>query len=583
MIQTQTTRAVRNSFSSPQFRTFTKPTTPYVQLFCRALTSQKSEDLINYTSGRYLFNEDLRLKERHVEFDIDALKEAATRHIGLQHGKVERISKLAEGGFNRVFLLTAENGFQAATLEFLRLKGVPAPKLYGYSVSHENPVGVEYILMEKGNGVGVETKWNTMTKRQRHALASSYVNIEKRLFAIHFRSSGSIYFKKDIPAELQASLYADGHGKDEASARFCIGPIADYMFWYGKRAELDQYRGPWRNPNDYLQAIAGKEIEWTRRYGKMMDLDFPHNGLVKGKQDPQKYISLLQRYQTLASSLLPKDKSSPLNQPTLRHPDLNPNNILVSPDTCAVSCIIDWQHTVIEPRLLAAGYPPAFENPETDEPRGVEEPQLPSDYVTLSSEEKAEADELYRRQLLSHYYHIFNGAFNKSHLHALQDPLINPRKHLVDRAGRQWTGNLMTLSGAIARMLEYWPLLPDTKDIVCPVKLEPSELKELEANETMWFGLNTLMNHWREKIGGISEDGWVASNRYDEAVKKTKELKDSLVAAAEGDEEDLDCCIKAGLFEITRRKTEAPRLDCMCSEQILRSTNKTRGAANFLR
>lgn len=131
--------------------------------------------------------------------------------------------------------------------------------------------------------------------------------------------------------------------------------------------------------------------------------------------------------------LLPQD---PTSHRPLRHPDLNPNNIFISPDLGAVSCIIDWQHTTVEPLLLVAGYTRAYENPDPEEPPNLKEPSLPEDYGILSTEAKAEADELYRRRLLFHYYHIFNGGLNKPHLNALRDPLLRPRQHVIEWAGR---------------------------------------------------------------------------------------------------------------------------------------------------
>jgi hypothetical protein len=56
------------------------------------------------------------------------------------------------------------------------------------------------------------------------------------------------------------------------------------MFWYGKRAGLSLYRGPWNDPKKYLASIAEKEIEWTRQYGKPVQLDFPHNGVFPGEK-----------------------------------------------------------------------------------------------------------------------------------------------------------------------------------------------------------------------------------------------------------------------------------------------------------
>ena len=192
----------------------------------------------------------------------------------------------------------------------------------------------------------------------------------------------------------------------------------------------------------------------------------------------------------------------------------------------------------MEPRLLVAGFPRAFENPEIIEPFNLDEPKLPTEYDSLSVDRKAEADELYRRQTLFHYYRIFNGVLNKPHLSDLRDPLLHPRKHLVDRAGRQWSGNLITLMGALVRMTEYWSLLPDTEGIHCPVKFMPDELETFHKHEEIWFALNAVVNQWRDQIG-VNEDGWVTNERYDDAVKRARQLKDNLTVEMEGDEEDI--------------------------------------------
>lgn len=163
-------------------------------------------DLYSYTSGRFLFDESLRLHERYVEFDHIALLRETEKFVGRDHGRATHIAKLAEGGFNHVFLIKMDDGLEvvakipyrftgpkyyatasdAATLCFLHSKSIPMPRLYGYSPSEDNPVGVEYILMEKAKGVGLQNKWHGMSKRDRHKLALSFVEIEKKFFSIPF-------------------------------------------------------------------------------------------------------------------------------------------------------------------------------------------------------------------------------------------------------------------------------------------------------------------------------------------------------------------------------------------------------------
>lgn len=218
------------------------------------------------------------MKERYVDFNVKALKHAAEAAVDKRHGKVVSIEKLAEGCFNRVFILQLQDGFEliakipyhitlpdhfataseAATLTFLRSKGIPVPEVYNYSATADNPVGTEYILMQKAPGVGLGTKWLNLQDVEIKRLAHSFVEIEKKLFEIPFGATGSLYFKNDIPLENQAPLYIGEHGTEDT--RFCIGPIADYMFWYGKRKGLEFNRGPWQTPVEYLQSVAQKEI-----------------------------------------------------------------------------------------------------------------------------------------------------------------------------------------------------------------------------------------------------------------------------------------------------------------------------------
>ncbi|CEL06002.1 hypothetical protein ASPCAL07114 [Aspergillus calidoustus] len=152
-----------------------------------------------------------------------------------------------------------------------------------------------------------------MSKRDRLTLASSFVDIEKRLFEIPFGSIGGIYFKGDVPSHLQAALLQADADQDTAPETFCIGPTAGSMFCYGKRAGMDLYHvshqvictlvrsltGTGKNPTEYLRSIAEREIEWTQRFGKSLELDFPHNAVFPGEKLPEDYLALLHKYLTL--------------------------------------------------------------------------------------------------------------------------------------------------------------------------------------------------------------------------------------------------------------------------------------------
>lgn len=116
--------------------------------------------------------------------------------------------KLAEGGFNRVFLLTMDDGLEVivkipysiavpkrlstesevATLDFLRSKGIPVPRVHAWSSEAENEVRSEYVIMEKAAGKPLEGRWFGLTTKEQVALIASYVEIEHKLFSFQFSS-----------------------------------------------------------------------------------------------------------------------------------------------------------------------------------------------------------------------------------------------------------------------------------------------------------------------------------------------------------------------------------------------------------
>ncbi|KAI2715303.1 hypothetical protein CBS147332_4957 [Penicillium roqueforti] len=177
-----------------------------------------NSDLFEYTSGRFLFNEKLRHAERCIQFDVDALVRAACHSVGRRLDGVASITKLAEGGFNRVLQLTFNDGYavlarlpykttipkhyvvasEAATLTHLRAHGVPAPKVLVYSPDQTNPVGTEYILLERLEGIPLSDQWFSMDTKTRVKIMRQIVDMERRFISIHFPASGSLYYRRDL-------------------------------------------------------------------------------------------------------------------------------------------------------------------------------------------------------------------------------------------------------------------------------------------------------------------------------------------------------------------------------------------------
>ncbi|KAJ5389122.1 uncharacterized protein N7496_000190 [Penicillium cataractarum] len=108
-------------------------------------------DLFEYTSGRWIYNDALRHLERRRAFNVPELKRLAALAVHQKEDDIVSFEKLAEGGFNRTFLITMRDRFQlfaripypvtepkflvvaseVASLDFLRSHGIPVPKVFG--------------------------------------------------------------------------------------------------------------------------------------------------------------------------------------------------------------------------------------------------------------------------------------------------------------------------------------------------------------------------------------------------------------------------------------------------------------------
>lgn len=65
------------------------------------------EDFFRHTTGRWLWDEQVRLQERYKRFNVSALQKIAASSVGAR--RCVSMAKLAEGGFNRVFRLVMDN------------------------------------------------------------------------------------------------------------------------------------------------------------------------------------------------------------------------------------------------------------------------------------------------------------------------------------------------------------------------------------------------------------------------------------------------------------------------------------------
>lgn len=126
---------------------------------------------------------------------------------------------------------------EVATMEFVRNLGVPVPKVLSWSSNADNPVGAEYIIMEKAQGIQLQEVWDVMCPVQKCKFLAGLVDIEAKLSSTNIQAYGALYYDGDI---------ADGKCvyNENGLTKFCIGPSIRRLFWENKKAEMNIDRGP---------------------------------------------------------------------------------------------------------------------------------------------------------------------------------------------------------------------------------------------------------------------------------------------------------------------------------------------------
>ena len=230
----------------------------------------------------------------------------------------------------------------------------------------------------------------------------------------------------------------------------------------------------------------------------------------------------------MAPYLIPRDDT--LTWPTIRHPDLQPNNIFVSKNFEIMS-LIDWQHSSVLPLFLHCGIPHSLQNFSDPISQSLEAPRLPDNIESMSEDEQAEQAELLRKRQLHYYYVTETARRNPAHLHALTYDFSAARRRLYEQSVNPWEGDNVTLKSGLIHMAQKWCQVVGSPD-PCPVSFAPDEERECLRLEAEQREGDAQMTASKEMLG-IGPQGWVPSEHYSEVKAATATMKASVISGAE--------------------------------------------------
>lgn len=254
------------------------------------------------------------------------------------------------------------------------------------------------------------------------------------------------------------------------------------------------------------------------------------------EQPPSDHIENLDRYLLIAPSLIPRNPA--LSPFRIRHPDLQPSNIIVSrsPDSnLHIVGLIDWQHTSILPLFLLTGIPQQLQNYDDIGSQSMTRPSLPEKLDDLDETHQSEEVELYRRRLVHYHYVKSTEEYNELHYAGLTDPMGMLRHRLFSHASDPWEGETLELKIALIQATERWKTLAGG-GLPCPVVFDPDDVRETMKLGAEQREADECLEVCRVVIGSGPE-GWMPAEHYGEAMALSKKLKENGLAAAESEEE----------------------------------------------
>ncbi|EME42803.1 hypothetical protein DOTSEDRAFT_72312 [Dothistroma septosporum NZE10] len=516
------------------------------------------ETLFNHSSGRWLWNEEVQIRCRRQTFNIVELAQAAATAASSQ--SCVKLVKLAEGSFNKAFLLTMDDGqeivaklpnpnagyehfttaSEVATMDYARnVLGLPVPQVYAWSSSAENPVGAEYVLMAKCPGIELHKLWDTITDRQKAAIIHKLVSYEAMFASSTLPKYGSIYYARDLKCTKKDEGVLLPLGQSMHRPGFVIGPTTDRNFFDHGRAGATTNRGPWSTVEEYNLAIAEREIACLQRSSKYPDPQGFYNGPGQYQQDLNTKLQTLRNYEKVAQYLKPTDPT--LSKPALWHTDLHWDNIFVDEnDPTEITAIIDWQAVHIAPLFAHARHPTFLEfDGEVPDTFDADAITLPENFETLDGSQQQAAKKLRNAQILWKLYEV-----------ELVCQCEDVRRAI--RFGKGLLGRLPSLAGNIfsdgellvqdllmSLQQEWKQVVDDPTTIPCPLSFTDEDKRAHEKQFVLWTQSIELMTDFLTSIGGYRGwDGSVSHEQYKAGKEHMRHFKEDFISRHSATEEE---------------------------------------------
>ncbi|CCE28838.1 uncharacterized protein CPUR_02527 [Claviceps purpurea 20.1] len=508
-------------------------------------------ELFNFTRGRFVRDEEHELALRRREFNVGELARRAARAV--QADRCLSIKKFTDGMYNRALLLCMDNGkevvakipnpnagqphfttaSEVATMKFAReVLNTPLPEVYDWcSRAQETPVGAEFILMEKLDGVELQEVWPQATLEDRLELIKAVAAYQKSWASVSFEQFGSLYFAEDFEGEnMPALVYTDGEGRRVEDPRFVVGPSTSREMFDAGRGDIEFDRGPWNSLEEYHAAIGKREIACIKNAPHLPPSPVSLRGPGLYQPTRERKVAAVECYLKLLEYILPADRS--LGSSHLWHDDLHVGNIFVDPgNRTRIIGLIDWQSIELSPLYFKARQP-CFIDHKGPAMHGIECPEPPT-YDHLDDKERKVARSLFLQQSLCAMYRlivyhkipkVYNCFdFQQSTQFTL---LLLARNILID-------GEASYLEHA-CELEKEWETLPGAQGITFPLTFTAADRQRIQKDRESASLAMEAMRRLQEILGDhFPKGGYVSKDRHQEVLDALPQATNHVLSEVE--------------------------------------------------
>ena len=305
-----------------------------------------------------------------------------------------KINFLVDGGFNRVYTIETTDRITKQRVDYIfrvalpvdpyyktesdvattvmvrHCTTIPVPTIYAYDSSTNNPLGLEWVLMERLDGERLTDLWCDLDYDCKFRITQTVARWTAQLSKFTSDKMGSIYMRDS--------------GDD---VEFYVGRLLYHLLSQEHRLRYEVFRGPFDSLEAYCSSVLAvslmdvQEVKEAFQSGVQFENDGDSKGTFldqhwsyymdddrKWRSDDewrnrqQKELKLLSKGIEAIQRAFPSicDKArffGPLTS-FLSHHDLNLRNIFVSNDGAPLA-LLDWEYIQLVPCLQLTG-PPKF-------------------------------------------------------------------------------------------------------------------------------------------------------------------------------------------------------------------------------